>query len=38
MPAQAVRANVINVFDMGLIGFMLGLSYACAAERIIAFI
>ncbi len=37
MQAQAVKANVINVFDMGLIGFLLGLSYACAAERIAVF-
>jgi len=35
MRTHAIKANVLNVFDMGLIGLLLGLSYAGAYERVI---
>jgi hypothetical protein len=34
MQAQATKARVINVFDMGLLGMLLGMSYAGAFHQL----
>jgi len=35
MQTQVIKARAINVFDMGLLGLLLGLSYAGAYDRVI---